>query len=65
MSRVYARDTVMKVGNEGLRLIVGLMGDPGGGAAALRVAEIHAAQEGLLDDMDRVCDALYGRTLEA
>jgi hypothetical protein len=31
------------------------------GASAIGLAAIHAAQAGLLADMNRVADALYGR----
>lgn len=60
MSRVCARGAAQKVACEGLRLVTGAGGQaPGGG---LRLDAAFAAQEGLLADMDRVADALYGRS---
>ena len=62
ISRVNARDTAMRVGGDGLRLVVG---GAGGDAAALGqrlgMPAIHAAQEGLLADFDDVADVLYDR----
>jgi alkylation response protein AidB-like acyl-CoA dehydrogenase len=60
MSRVFARGAAHKVACEGLRWVIGAGSaaefptSPGLDAAA-------AAQSGLLADMDRVADALYGR----
>jgi hypothetical protein len=52
----------MRVAGDGLRLVVGGTGDD---AAALGqnlgLAAIHAAQAGLLADLDDVADVLYGR----
>jgi alkylation response protein AidB-like acyl-CoA dehydrogenase len=64
VSRVYARSAAAAVADEGLRLVlgaqqaadVGLAADP-----AFGLGQIHAAQAGLLSDMDQVADALYGR----
>jgi alkylation response protein AidB-like acyl-CoA dehydrogenase len=62
MSRVNAREAAMRVAGDGLRLVVG---GAGGDAAALGqrlgVAAVHAAQAGLLADLDAVADVLYGR----
>jgi alkylation response protein AidB-like acyl-CoA dehydrogenase len=68
MSRVYARDAAARMASEGVRWAVGA----GGVAAAERAAfqatldldGLLAAQEGLVDDMDRVAEALYA-TVEA
>jgi alkylation response protein AidB-like acyl-CoA dehydrogenase len=65
ISRVFAREAVLKVAEEGLRLIVG-----GGGImdaelpafeASLGLPAVHRAQAGLIGDMDYVADVLYGR----
>jgi alkylation response protein AidB-like acyl-CoA dehydrogenase len=66
ISRVYARDTALRIASDGLRLVCGA--SPGGAAdtgplaADLRVPAIHAAQAGLLVDLDLVADVLYGRS---
>jgi alkylation response protein AidB-like acyl-CoA dehydrogenase len=59
VSRVFAREAAMKVGEEGLRWVIGA-----GGAideAELGLPAIHRAQAGLIADMDYVADVLYGR----
>ena len=64
MSRVFARRAALGVATESLRWLYG------GGASissddldgALGMSAIHAAQAGLLGDMDEVADALYHRT---
>jgi alkylation response protein AidB-like acyl-CoA dehydrogenase len=60
MSRVFARTAAHKVTCDGPRLVTGA-----GGAAEFQtspwLAAAMAAQSGLLTDMDRVADALYGR----
>ncbi len=65
VSRVFARDAAMKVAEEGLRLVAGA--SPSGVPVDLPLDRIRAAQAGLLADMDRIADALYGRgsTLES
>jgi alkylation response protein AidB-like acyl-CoA dehydrogenase len=65
VSRVFARDAAMKVAEEGLRLVAGA--SPAGVPVDLPLDRIRAAQAGLLADMDRIADALYGRgsTLES
>jgi alkylation response protein AidB-like acyl-CoA dehydrogenase len=65
MSRVFARDAAQKVACDGLRWVIGA-GDPGstGGtpaAAGLGLDAVRAAQAGLIADMDRIADVLYGR----
>jgi alkylation response protein AidB-like acyl-CoA dehydrogenase len=68
ISRVYAREAALRVAGDGLRLICGA--SPGGAADAgplaadLRMPAIHAAQAGLLADLDHVADILYGRDAE-
>src|SRR5271167_4381898 len=59
ISRIFARDAALKVGEEGLRWVVGA-----GGAideAELGLPAIHRAQAGLIADMDYVSDVLYNR----
>jgi len=65
MSRVFAREAAQKVGQEGVRWVAGSI-DAGSADVAPLLATIphdaiRAAQAGLLADMDRVADALYGR----
>jgi alkylation response protein AidB-like acyl-CoA dehydrogenase len=65
LSRAASRETALDVATNALRW--GLGADaPGADAQALAEAlglpAIHAAQSGLLLDMDLVADALYGRT---
>ena len=66
MSRVCARDAVQKVACEGLRWVTGASGAQAADSAALRdtlkIDAAYAAQAGLIADMDRVADALYGRS---
>jgi acyl-CoA dehydrogenase len=64
MSRVFARDAAQKVACDGVRWVTGSAADGTGAGqfgAALGLDAIHAAQAGLIADMDRVADALYGR----
>jgi hypothetical protein len=64
VSRVGARAAALTVAQGGAQWVLGA-GDDGVGAAdvesVLGLGRIHAAQAGLLGDMDRVADALYGR----
>ncbi len=65
LSRAFAREAALKVGEEALRWIAGA------GALteteipafeqALRLAAIHRTQSGLLADMDFIADVLYNR----
>jgi alkylation response protein AidB-like acyl-CoA dehydrogenase len=64
VSRVYSRDAALDVATNGLRWVLGGEPDAADAAAfasALGLPAIHAAQLGLIADMDRVADALYGR----
>jgi alkylation response protein AidB-like acyl-CoA dehydrogenase len=63
VSRVAARTAAMTVAAGGVQLVEGGVGadDVAGLESAIGVSAIHAAQAGLLADMDRVADALYGR----
>jgi alkylation response protein AidB-like acyl-CoA dehydrogenase len=64
VSRVWARTAALDVAEQGLRWTVGADSsgrDVSTGASAIGLAAIHAAQAGLLADMNLVADALYGR----
>jgi hypothetical protein len=66
MSRVFAREAAQKVTCGGMRWVTGAAtADDGADATqfetSLGLAAVHAAQAGLVADMDRVADALYGR----
>ncbi len=65
LSRVFARETALKVAEEGLRLSVGAGGvsdaDISVFETVLRLPEIHRAQAGLLSDMDAAADVLFHR----
>jgi hypothetical protein len=65
LSRVCARDAALRVALEGSRIAVGADGVPEAERAAfeqsLRLGPSQQAQAGLLEDMDRVANALYGR----
>jgi alkylation response protein AidB-like acyl-CoA dehydrogenase len=60
VSRVFARGAALKVAEEGLRWVIGA---GSAGIAALPLDQVHAAQAGLIGDLDRVADALYGRAV--
>jgi alkylation response protein AidB-like acyl-CoA dehydrogenase len=63
MSRVFAREAALKVTTEGLRWVHGAMPDVDADlAGAVGLADVLAAQSGLIEDMDAVAAALYGRT---
>ena len=65
MARVFAREAAMKAATEGLRWVRAGGGvgddDDGGLEEAVGLAAVHRSQGGLLDDLDAVADALYGR----
>ncbi|HEX6898668.1 MAG TPA: acyl-CoA dehydrogenase family protein [Thermoanaerobaculia bacterium] len=63
LSRVFAREAAFKVGVDGLRWVCGAADgiDAAQLATAIRLPEIQRAQSGLLADMDRAADVLYGR----
>jgi alkylation response protein AidB-like acyl-CoA dehydrogenase len=63
VSRVAARTAAQAVAEVGVQLVVGGhgAGDVAGLESAVGMTAIRAAQAGLLADMDRVADALYGR----
>lgn len=66
MARVFAREAAQKVGVDGVRWVAGSVNagsaDVGPLLATIPHDAIRSAQAGLLDDMDRVADVLYGRT---
>jgi len=68
LSRTFARDAALKVGQEGLRWIAGAGGVSGSEMVAfetsLGLPAIHQAQPGLIADMDYIADVLYNRTLK-
>ncbi len=63
IARVFARETARGIGEDGMRLVIGAGAEAAAStlASALNLSQIHSAQGGLLADMDRVADALYGR----
>jgi alkylation response protein AidB-like acyl-CoA dehydrogenase len=66
IARIFAREAAMRVCDGAVRWVVG-SGDSAGVpdfASSLGLSEIHAAQSGLVADMDVVADALYGRVAE-
>jgi alkylation response protein AidB-like acyl-CoA dehydrogenase len=62
MSRVNARETALRVASDGLRWVGGALAGAALDAllADLDLRAIQRAQAGLMTDMDRVRDALYG-----
>jgi alkylation response protein AidB-like acyl-CoA dehydrogenase len=66
ISRSFARTAALKVAQEGLAWVIGAAGVSDSEIAAfetsLRLPAIHRAQAGLIQDMDDVADAVYGRT---
>jgi acyl-CoA dehydrogenase len=67
VSRVWARTAAMAVVEGGARLVVGSDGkaDVADIDSALPARAVHAAQAGLIADMDRVADGLYQRQVQA
>jgi hypothetical protein len=66
MSRVFAREAASKVAFDGLRWVVGAgatdsAAGPTPFVTSLGLDAVRAAQAGLITDMDRVADAIYGR----
>jgi alkylation response protein AidB-like acyl-CoA dehydrogenase len=65
MSRVFAREASLRTALDGIAIAVGADGVPvaerAAFAEALRFTAVQQAQAGLLEDMDRVANALYGR----
>jgi len=64
LARVFAREAARKIASDGLAHVVGAGAGDGGCdelAASLGIPAIQRAQAGLLADLDRVSDAVYGR----
>ena len=65
ISRMFAREAALKVGEEGVRWVMGAGGVSGTELSAfetkLGLPAIHQAQAGLIADMDYVADVLYNR----
>jgi alkylation response protein AidB-like acyl-CoA dehydrogenase len=65
ISRIFAREAALKVGEEGVRWIIGAGGvsntDLSAFETTLGLPAIHQAQAGLISDMDYVADVLYNR----
>lgn len=68
ISRIFARNAALKVGEEGTRWVIGAGGLSATEFAAfetsLKLPAIHQAQAGLISDMDYVADVLYGRAVK-
>ncbi|MCO5194976.1 MAG: acyl-CoA dehydrogenase family protein [Anaerolineae bacterium] len=58
MSRIFARDTAMKIGCDGLRWVIGAGQTNPDLANSLNLPAIYAAQDGLFADMDFVSEQL-------
>jgi len=65
LSRIFAREAALKVGQDGLRWVSGAGGvsdaDMPAFETSLGLPAIHRAQVGLISDMDFVADVLYDR----
>ncbi len=62
-SRINARDVALTIATDGLRWVVGAggVGTLATLSSALRLNDVHAAQDGLLADGDLLADHLYDR----
>jgi alkylation response protein AidB-like acyl-CoA dehydrogenase len=69
VSRIFAREAALKVGEEGLRWTTGAGGASDSEIPALEsslgLPAIHRAQMGLIADMDFIADTLYGRAAKS
>jgi alkylation response protein AidB-like acyl-CoA dehydrogenase len=64
LARIFARDAALKVGEEGLRWVIGSANSEAECAkaeTAFGLTAIHRAQAGLLADMDLAADHIYKR----
>jgi len=65
LSRIFAREAALKVGEEGLRWVSGAGGvddaDMPAFETSLGLPAIHRAQAGLISDMDFIADVIYDR----
>ena len=59
---MFARNAALRLATEGAGLVAAADADGGTLTATLGLDAVVGAQAGLLDDMDRVADAIYGRT---
>ncbi len=68
IARIFAREAALEVGENGLCWVVGAVSGAEPDVAELErslgLSAIHAAQRGLVADMDIVADALYGRSTD-
>ena len=64
MSRIFGREAALLVAENGMRWVCGAadVADTAGLMSELRLPAIHAAQAGLVADMDLAADEIYGRT---
>lgn len=69
LSRIFAREAALKVGQEGMRWVcgAGAMSDAEIAAfeTSLQLSAVHRAQGGLMSDMDFIADVLYGRATKS
>ena len=69
LSRIFARETALKIAEDGLRLVIGAGGvtdaELPGLEAALQLPAVHRAQAGWLADMDAIADVLYDRAVKS
>ena len=65
IARIFAREAALKVGEEGMRWLIGADAAPAAAEleTALRIHEVRSAQAGLLADMDQVAGALFSQAL--
>ncbi len=62
MARILTREAAAKLASDGLALVIGADASaPAGLADAINLRAIHSAQAGMIEDMNDVADALYGR----
>ena len=65
LSRIFAREAALRVGEEGLRWVSGAGGvddaDMPAFETSLGLPAIHRAQTGLISDMDFIADVIYDR----
>ncbi len=69
LSRIFAREAALKVAGDGLRWLCAAGAAESANlsavTSALALPAIHAAQTGLLSDMDHLADVLYGRRTQS
>ena len=63
MARIAGREAALKVATDGVRWLAGggAVADLDGLEQSIGLSAVHRSQGGLLDDLDDVADALYGR----